>query len=233
MKRRWRRQKKFAADASHELRNPLAIIKINLELLRGAKSKPNMDDETQERLTSAALEGVGKMQMVLDDLLVIARASDLDESFFAEKLNLGDVVSSVARDCEPLCEAKGIALTYRCDSKCEVFGDAALLRDMVSVVLDNAILYTERGGAVEVVVDGESPVCGVSVSDTGIGMTEEDVVRVFDRFYRGEAGKVANPSGSGLGIPVAHEIAQRHNAEMRIKSAPGAGTTVSFSFPKR
>jgi two-component system OmpR family sensor kinase len=208
-------QRRFTADAAHELRTPLAALKLQLDLARRAQDVP---------ARTAAYDdldaGVSRASHLVDQLLTLARvepealaarASDVDLSALAKEA----IVSRAA-----LAAAKGVDLGLAKDIHAVVRGDAATLATLLSNLLDNALRYTPSGGRVDVSLDREGDHTILSVADTGPGIPKEERERVLDRFYR--SATTAEP-GSGLGLSIVKRIAEAHHATLEL-DAPEQGT---------
>jgi two-component system OmpR family sensor kinase len=217
-------QRRFTADAAHELRTPLAALKLQLDLARRqgtAERAASLDD----------LEaGVQRAAHVVEQLLTLARVEP--ESFAARRTECD--LAAIARDAivsrAALAAAKSIDLGLAHATEAKVQGDAATLAILLSNLLDNAIRYTPSGGRIDVAVNSDEAGATLSVSDTGPGIAPEDRERVFDRFYRGAANE---ESGSGLGLSIVKRIADAHRATITLDApAEGTGLVVKVRFPR-
>ncbi len=219
-------QKRFVADASHELRAPLAAIQGNLELLRRYPDMPEAD--RQVALSEAEREAL-RLSRLVADLLVLAKG-DAGMPLRQTLFRLDEVVQEAIRDATHLTE--GQRLEARLEPL-EVLGDRDYLKQLVVILLDNALKYTPASGLVQVELKAEADHGCLVVRDTGIGIAPEDLPYVFDRFYRADKARRRDPGGSGLGLPIARWIVERHQGSIQIASQPGQGTTVSVFLPLR
>lgn len=224
----WEKQRRFAADTSHELRNPLTVIKTNAELLL---HHPNRTVQEESEHVAAILDSSNRMSSMLGTLLTLARADADEDEVSREHVDLTEVLDNACAQFQQIGAGRDIALT--CDiARCvPVLGDRKRLVELFSILLDNAIRYTPRGGAVRVACARAGKTAVVTVTDTGVGMSPPDFDRVFQRFYRSSVARDMNPEGTGLGLPIAQWIAERHSAELHIESEAGRGTTVTITFP--
>lgn len=216
-------QRRFTADAAHELRTPLAALKLQLDLARRA---------TQPGERSAALDdleaGVARTSHVVEQLMTLAR---VEPEAMAQQRGECDLVA-IAKDAivarAALAANKSIDLGLAHAAPATVEGDPASLAILLSNLIDNALRYTPRGGRIDVSVDRDDSGCSLRVADTGPGIAPEDRERVFDRFYRGE---VNEESGSGLGLSIVKRIADAHRATIALDApadAPGLVARVHF-----
>jgi two-component system OmpR family sensor kinase len=218
-------QKRFVADASHELRTPLAAIQGNLELLR---RYPHMPAAEREKTLQMAEREAVRLSRLVNDLLTLAR-SDAGLPLREAPVDLKAVAQ------EALTEAcyllKGQRLEAPILEEARVRGDRDHLKQLVLILLDNAIKYTPEGGVVRLALQaGQGQAC-LTVSDTGIGIPPEDLPHIFERFYRADPARSRNKGGSGLGLSIARWIIERHGGEVEVDSQAGRGTTVMVRLP--
>ncbi len=216
-------QRRFVADASHELRTPLTTIRGNANLLQ---QFPNVTPEDR----AAAVEQIGqeaeRMSRLVEDLLALAR-SDAGREPRRDRVPLGPLVREMVERARGL--ARGQQVSAQQVQEVTVLGDPDELRRVVLILLDNAIKYTPSGGRVDVALRREGDEAVLSVSDTGIGINPEDLPHVFERFYRADPAR--QPSGAGLGLSIALEIARRHGGTIEARSRPGEGSVFTARLP--
>lgn len=202
-------QQRFASDAAHELRTPLAAIKLQSQLLARAK-----DPETRAKYASRLQEGVARATRLVEQLLTIARLDPDAHDKPMSEFNLATAARSAVEDLAVSAEAKHITLTADC-TDITMIGMEDAVRLMITNLTDNAIRYTPGGGRIEVAVknDGEKHAL-ITVTDNGPGIAPEERTRVFERFYRALGTKV---SGTGLGLAIVSRIVQMHNGTISIK----------------
>lgn len=226
---------RFTADASHELRTPVALTRTTAELSLARERTP---DEYRDAL-KAVLGHTERISALVNDLFALARADAGVEAMPFEPLDLCEVAADAARDVRELAERRMVALEFACPaSAIRVQGSAESLRRLFLILLDNAVHYTAAGGSIRMSVsttDARSsrlpgtstggmdaePAALVEVVDSGIGLTSADAARAFERFYRGVAARQTNPDGSGLGLAIARTIVERHNGEISLSPGPG------------
>ncbi|MGA7235277.1 MAG: ATP-binding protein [Bryobacteraceae bacterium] len=227
----FRRITQFTADASHELRTPVAIIRITAEVIR---KKPRTEKEYTEALDRILAESERTTELI-EDLMLLARADANIEEMVLEPVALCEVVQTACTDARVLADAGGITLTFERLGKGSVAGDYRALRRLILILLDNAIKYSAPGEAVRISVNsglqGDRSLAILEVQDNGIGIAAEDLPHVFERFYRASKDRSRKIGGVGLGLSIAQSIAERHGGKMQIESEPGKGSIARVVLP--
>lgn len=218
-------QQRFVSDASHELRAPLTVIQANLDL---ALRRPAAPEPEREHALREASEEAGRLARLVSDLLVLARA-DVGLPLREEWVELDRVFLQVVREARHLLRGQRLELAGV--EPCVVRGDPDRLRQLVFVLVDNAINYTPPGGVIEVRLGRAGPWAELVVEDSGIGITEDELARVFERFYRADTARSRNPGGSGLGLAIGRWIATQHHGRLELASVPGRGTVATVRLP--
>ena len=190
---------------------------------------------TKDGGTPQSLETISqethRIAHIVDQLLTLARADAGKEKLTLKEVNLNELISELCSDIEILCRDKGLEFRLNRVEDLVVNGDDTKLRQLFLNLLDNAIRYTSSGGNIAVSVYREGQMAVVSISDTGIGISQEDLPHIFDRFYRVD--KVRSPSegGSGLGLAICRQIAEAHGGKIEVQSEFGKGSTFSVFLP--
>lgn len=218
-------QQRFVSDASHELRAPLTAIQANLELLRRHPEMPAADWD--EALAEAERES-SRLGRLVADLLVLARA-DAGVPIKHAQVDLDNVALEAIRTARTL--ARGQVVTLDVFEPAQVQGDEDRLKQMLLILLDNALKYTPAGGTVTVGLSRREDAAELIVRDTGVGISERDLPHVFERFYRADLGRSRDPGGTGLGLPIAQWIVHEHDGTLALTSTPGQGTTATARLP--
>ena len=219
--------RQFSADASHELRTPLTILKGEAEIaLRQAQTA----EEFRQTLVSS-LEEVERMSRIVEDLFLLSKGDLGEERLEREPVELASLMKDTVLQLERSAKDKKVSLALVRDDESTVIGDIHRLRELFLNLIENAIRYTEAGGKVVLSVFRDRKEAVIIVSDTGIGISEEDLPRIFDRFYRAENARAAHPKGSGLGLSICQWIVLSHQGEIDVKSEPGRGTLFTIRFP--
>lgn len=227
--------RRFMADAAHELRTPLTVLRTRADVALQHERRP---DEY-----AAALNGVAgdaeRLGHIIDDLLTLARADAGERPIDRVPVYLDDVALDAADAAKVVAQAKGVSLAIDAFDEAVVDGDAALLRQLVMILLDNAIKFTPSGGTVRVAVGSTDGRASLTVEDNGAGIPADQLPHVFERFYRGDPARSRQSNahgtgdGAGLGLSIARWIADSHEAAIDITSPGGAGTRASVTFPPR
>ena len=218
-----RQQQRFVSDVSHELRTPLTTIRGNAELIAAGESDP----AEREVAIAQIRRETERLSRLVDELLVLARADTVD-TFLPRPVQLDEVLMETFTDLHNIA---GPRLRVSAIDAVTVNGERDRLKQLVLVLLDNALCYTPDGTVdVSVADDGSHAV--LRVQDEGIGIAESELTHVFERFYRGDAARRIDASGSGLGLPIAQWIVERHGGQIGIQSRPSHGTLVTVRVPK-
>jgi len=218
-------QKRFTADASHELRAPLTSIRGNLDLLARIKQMP--EEERVEVLNYARKE-VERLSRLVNDLLALARA-DTGQPINLRPVEMDALLAEVHHQAQAMADGVSVRLTHL--EPALVRGDEDRLKELLLILVDNAIRYTPHGGTVSLSLKCEHPEVIVSVEDTGIGIETEDLPHVFDRFWRADKARSRDSGGTGLGLSIAKDIVERHKGEITVRSVPGHGSRFDIHLP--
>ncbi|MBR1397212.1 MAG: sensor histidine kinase [Selenomonadaceae bacterium] len=218
----YEKQRQFAADASHELRTPLAVVMASADLLLTDQSITN---PFLKQVISDVKSEVKKMSKLVSDLLIIARSDNNALKVSIKKFDLGSLLNQNIRMMTPLAEKKNITLTGENITKIEVHADEQKIKQLILILVDNAIKYTPEGGTVTVSLDNISKdKITFSVQDSGIGIAPEDQDKIFERFYRVDKVRSREIGGNGLGLSIASEIVRLHDSSISVESELGVGT---------
>jgi signal transduction histidine kinase len=218
-------QQRFVSDASHELRAPLTAIQGNLELLRRQSTMSEV--EREEALTEVEREST-RLTRLVADLLVLARA-DAGVTLKRCPVDLDAIVLEAFREARHL--SQGQILTIDVFEPAKVEGNEDRLKQLIIILLDNALKYTPVNGQVTVGLRRREADVEIVVHDTGAGISLEDLPLVFERFYRADPARSRDPGGTGLGLPIAKWIVKQHDGEIKLESQPGQGTTAIVHLP--
>jgi signal transduction histidine kinase len=216
------RQHAFVSDASHELRTPLTVIRANAEFIQ--QEQP---DNAEAR---DIVSETDRLSALVESLLAVARGQRHTPDQL-ETVDLGTLSGTVAAAFQPLAADRGIELSTVAADDVMVLGDREQLRQVIVILLDNALRYTADGGRVHVQARREGGNGIVTVHDTGIGIGQEELERVFERFYRADEARNRQSGGAGLGLAIARELVMRHGGRISVESTEGAGSTFTIQLP--
>lgn len=217
----------FFANVSHELRTPITVMRGYTETLAdGVITDPEKVHGFYERML-AECKG---MERLVGDLFVLSKLQNPDFEMDKEPVNLVQVFHDVLRSAKVICDAKNIELHKNMDSDiCMMLGDYDRLRQLIMIIIDNAVKFTEDGGSIYINVTSEDNIA-ISIRDEGCGIKEEELPFIFDKFYKSKLRQ--NEKGSGLGLVIAKQIVMRHNGRVEVVSEEGHGTEFIFTFDR-
>jgi len=218
----------FTADASHDLRTPLALIRTNAELVL---RRPRSESEYREALHRILVTSEETTELI-EQLLMLARADANVAQLKMEPTELYKIVRAAGQKARMLAAGKGLSFSES-GPPCglTLLANAAALERLLLSVVDNAVKYTLPRGHVALVLSVQGSQAVIEVRDTGIGIAEQDLPHVFERFYRADQTRSRETCGSGLGLSIAKWIAETHNGSIELRSRPGQGTTVIIRLP--
>jgi two-component system, OmpR family, sensor kinase len=218
------RQRGFIADASHELRGPLMVIRGNLDLLK-------LDLPPEDRLAciAEATEEVERMSRLVSDLLFLSEV-DAQETVRHQPVALETVVASIWQRARDL-DGGAHQVLLGANDPATVDGDQERLGQLLWNLVENALRYTPDGGSVTIALRRQGDVAELLVSDTGIGIAAEHLPRLFERFYRVDRARSRREGGTGLGLAIAKQVAAAHGGQIRVRSEPGLGSTFTVALP--
>jgi heavy metal sensor kinase len=218
----------FTADASHELRTPVAVMRTRAELsLRKARSADEYRDVIAEVLTE-----LEKTSGLIEQLMFLARADSGAETLHFSATNISEVLREACHQGSALAEAKQIAFQEEIPGgSLWIQGDASTLRRLFLILIDNAVKYTPASGKVEVSLRQNDGYAVTEVSDTGIGITQSDLPNVFERFYRADKARTRELGGVGLGLSIGRWITEVHAGTIEVQSSPGRGSIFQIRLP--
>ena len=218
----YERQRQFAADASHELRTPLAVVLASADLLR---SDPSITSPFLKQVIEDVRDEVKKMTKLVGDLLTVARTDGKANQIKPVRMDLVAAAQQTVRIMRPFAEKKDIVIDEVLPKHVEINADEQKIRQLILILVDNAVKYTPERGHISVCVQEEKGGVQISVADTGIGIAPDHQERIFDRFYRVDKARSRRMGGNGLGLAIAREIAEAHGGTISVESEMGKGTT--------
>lgn len=226
----------LATRVSHELRNPLTTVLGYSDLVL---EDPNLTPQIHERVTAINV-AAERMLVLAGEILQAGRQTQAAESPLI-RFDLGQVVSESIESFAPMAEASGVEVSIESIGDVFVEGDAFRLRQVSDNLLSNAIKYTDKGGSVTVTIrndkhrdapeDLDHDGVVLTIADTGIGMTAEDLERIYEPYYRSEAARASEVTGTGLGMGIVESLVAQHRGTLTIQSAPGRGTVAAVRLP--
>ncbi|AFM39749.1 histidine kinase [Desulfosporosinus acidiphilus SJ4] len=228
IKSSWQRQQEFVADASHELRTPLSVVQLNLDIVKG---NPEETVASQSKWIDYSLLEIRRMSKLVDDLLFLARADSQQQTLNPQMFSLKTALSEVIESFTPLAQTNGISLEASFREEGMYYGDENRIKQLIVILLDNALKYTRPGGMVTLRFQDWSTHAEITVSDTGEGIEQEHLNQIFERFYRVDRARSQQKEGTGLGLAIADWIIKSHRGRIKVTSSPGKGTTFVINLP--
>jgi len=223
-----KRLSQFTADASHELRTPIALIRTTAELTLRRERSP----ETYREALNQVVAESERTSRLVEDLLLLARADAGLPALSLERVELTPLVRDVCEQGQVLAEARQLQISAEVpDQAVFVEANDPALRRLLLLLLDNAVKYTPAGGRITVSLGCDAAGTTVAVRDTGIGIPDAALPHVFERFYRADESRNRDAGGAGLGLAIAKWIAERHHANLEAESVVGQGSTFRIRFP--
>lgn len=219
-------QSRFIADASHELRNPLAVIRTNVDVVL-SDPKATADDWRQTGFVIR--RATDRMSRLVDDLFALARLES--PNMRSDRLDLSALASEVAGDFDAVAGGKNVTITKDLGGSLPVAGDGDALKRALANLLDNALKFAPTGSPVRISAGRMDGWGWVALRDHGEGISAEDQTRIFDRFWRKDRSRSRSSGGSGLGLSIVRGIAESHSGSVRVSSQPGRGAVFVLWIP--
>jgi heavy metal sensor kinase len=228
LERAFKRVNQFTADASHELRTPIALMRTRTEL---ALRKPRSEADYRETIVNIHQE-LERTSALIENLMTLARADSGSEALQVSSTNLNEVLLEISETARLLAGGKSIHYIQRLpETPLLVDGNAALLRRLFLVLIDNAVKYTPSEGRISVVLAASNGAAVTQVRDTGLGISSLDLPHIFERFYRADASRSRESGGTGLGLSIAKWIAEAHEGKISVTSNVGEGSVFRVEIP--
>ncbi|HOP81233.1 MAG TPA: ATP-binding protein, partial [Armatimonadota bacterium] len=221
--------KEFVANVSHELRTPITAVRVTAEaLLSGAKDDPQLLD----RFLTTLVKESERLSLLIDDLLEIAKREAGQRKIRRTEIDLPRLMTRIIALHRAKAEASNIGITSEVQDDLTIYADEQQIEQVISNLLDNAIKYTLQNGKVDVRAEGNGKSVTISVTDTGIGIPNNEVPRIFERFYRVDKARSRQLGGTGLGLSIVKDIVEAHNGTITVETELGSGSTFTVSIPR-
>ena len=218
----------FVSNASHELKTPLSTMKILIEtILYQDPLDPGM---TKEFLNDVNKE-IDRLSRIVSDLLTLVNIDSGGMKLNLTDLDIYDLMQEQVKRLSPLARENGIELESSARDSLEVTGDVLKLQQVIYNVIDNAIKYTPRGGEVHCTLTRSGKKAVIRIADTGVGIPQEDLPHIFDRFYRVDKARSRETGGTGLGLSIVKQIVLLHGGNITAVSTEGKGSTFTIELP--
>ena len=218
----------FVANVSHELRTPLTAVRGYLEAL----GEPDIDTDDRRRFLDILMSNTRRMERLVRDLLRLARLDAGQETLELVSCDVGELLQSVVEDLKPSLEARRQHVDIAIEpSAARVTADPAKLHDVLRNLIANATTYAPEGSRIRVAVDRLPDRMRIAVTDEGPGIPDEDLSRIFERFYRVDKSRARDPGGTGLGLAIVKHLVELHGGHVRVENGPGGGACFTIELP--
>jgi signal transduction histidine kinase len=219
------------ANVSHDLRTPLTHLQGYLETLR--LKEDGLGEEERREYLEIALQHAERLSRLVTDLFELAKLDTLDELVERERLPVGELVQDVTQKYRLSADERGISLEADlAGGPTMISADVGLMERALENVLENALRHTPSGGRISIAIKPREGMLSIDINDTGPGIADSDLPRIFDRFYRlQDAATVEDPRGAGLGLAIAKRAVELHGGNLLCESQVGQGTTFRFELP--
>jgi two-component system sensor histidine kinase CiaH len=229
-------QKRFVADASHELKTPLTALQTSIEVaLRDKK----LNLKNAKEILKESLSDIGNLTSLSNNLLALARMQSNGHSFNFEEVEVNRLINESVKKFIPLAKKKGVSLNLSTDKaglnskKEKLKVDKESFTKLITILIDNAIKYTQKGGEVNVSVKKSKKWLAIKVKDTGVGISKADLPHIFERFYQADSSRTKSKTdGFGLGLSIAKKIVEFHKGNIKVESKLGKGSTFIVKLPQ-
>ena len=221
-------RREFVANVSHELKTPLTNIRGYAETLKESALK---EPETARRFVEKIESNAAQLQNLVEDLLKLSEIESGRFEIHPENLGLREVVTELLEQFQHQMESKGIQPLNRIPAELFLRTDPKAIRQILDNLIDNAVKYTRSSGVVTLKAERIGSDCRITVRDTGIGISESDQPRIFERFYRADKSHSRSMGGTGLGLSIVKHLVQAHGGEVGVRSEPGKGSEFWFTLP--
>lgn len=222
-------RKEFVANVSHELKTPLTSISGFIETLQQGAAE---DPEIRTKFIDIIAIETSRLKRMIEDLLVLSDIENKKETADGKEFDVRDAVERTLLALEPIAENKGIRLVTSFDENIRIRGSVDRFCQMMMNLIENAIKYSKQGGRIWIKAENRAQKVRISVRDEGIGIAEEHLERLFERFYRVDKSRSAKAGGIGLGLSIVKHIAMLFDAELRVESKVGEGTVFYVTFER-
>ena len=220
----------FVSNASHELKTPLSSFKL---LSDSVLSMNELDEESVREFMEDINGEIDRLTKIIDRLLSLTKLDVGDDKLDLKVTDLNEMADRIVKSLLPVSEDKNVTLNNATNKEALAMVDREKFWQVIYNITDNAIKYTPQGGTVTVYVFNEGDFCRIEIVDTGIGIPEDDVDKIFDRFYRVDKARARESGGTGLGLSIANDVVMMHEGKILVDSTEGVGTKFIIIVPKK
>jgi two-component system sensor histidine kinase CiaH len=224
-----KRQNEFVQNVSHEIRTPLTIIQAKQELLL---SEPNSKIIDKSEEINTTLHETKRMTKLTKDLMLLSKADNKQFILVKEDVDIDEFMTNTAKNYNEIVEIQEKKLVLNLNYKKKAFIDTNKIYQVMVILLDNALKYTEKGDTIEICTYAKEGKCVIEVKDTGIGISDSAMKHIFDRFYREDTARSRETGGSGLGLSIADMIISAHSGTIKVSHNGNKGTVFTIKLPR-
>lgn len=218
----------FVSDASHELKTPLATMKIMVESL---VYQPDMEEELRTEFLTDVNKEIDRLSAIVSDLLTLVQSDAQIMKLTREKMSLSTVIKEAIHRLQPILEKNKQIFTLILEDPCDMYADAAKLAQVAYNLMENAAKYTQLGGTITVQLSRVGKEAVFSVKDNGPGISKENIGHVFERFFRVDKARSRDTGGTGLGLSIVQQIVTLHSGSISVESEEGQGSMFTVKLP--
>lgn len=217
----------FVANVSHELKTPISSLALLAEVINQSPE----DRETVAKFSASMIDESKRLSLLVQDIIMLSRVQSADIAHDAKPVDLNAVIRDAANRNQVLADGRHIEIKFIPAEPVTVLGDYELLTSAVKNLIENAVTYSDPGTHVGIGLRTSRELAEIAVTDNGIGISQEDLPRIFERFYRADSSRSRSTGGTGLGLAITKNIAMSHGGEIRVFSKLGLGSTFTISLP--
>jgi len=218
----------FVSNASHELKTPLATMKIMIESLI---YQPDMDKNLRTEFMTDINNEIDRLSAIVSDLLTLVQMDSQNVKLTRENLSIAQLIKDNAHRLTPIANQKGQKIVLQLQDSCDIYADKSKLNQVIYNLMENAVKYTQASGVIRVTLQRQGRNAIFTVSDNGPGIPKENLPHIFDRFYRVDKARSREKGGTGLGLSIVHQLVLLHGGAINVESEEGRGATFIVELP--
>jgi len=218
----------FVSNASHELKTPLATMKIMIESLI---YQPDMDKALRTEFMTDINNEIDRLSAIVSDLLTLVQMDSQNVKLTRENLSIAQLIKENAHRLQPIADQKNQKIQLTLSDPCDIYADKSKLNQVIYNLMENAVKYTQNGGVIKVNLQRQGRDAHFTVSDNGPGIPKENLPHIFDRFYRVDKARSREKGGTGLGLSIVHQLVLLHGGAISVESEEGKGATFIVELP--
>ncbi len=218
----------FVSNASHELKTPLATMKIMIESLI---YQPDMDKNLRTEFMTDINNEIDRLSAIVSDLLTLVQMDSQNVKLTRENLSIAQLIKENAHRLQPIANQKGQKIVLQLQDSCDIYADKSKLNQVIYNLMENAVKYTQASGVIRVTLQRQGRNAIFRVSDNGPGIPKENLPHIFDRFYRVDKARSREKGGTGLGLSIVHQLVLLHGGSINVESEEGRGATFIVELP--